>query len=363
MNEVIINGRFLTQDITGVQRYAHELMRHLDQLLVEGRINSEQVSIIIAVPPNTRDIPNYQRIKVKCIGHLQNNFWEQISLPLFARNKILFSPCNIAPVFGGNRQLLTIHDASVFGYTKAYTPMFLLKYRFILKTMGMIARIIITDSKFSKNELIKYCKISAGKIVVVPLGYEHILKIAADEHVLKKNHLGDRPYLFTVGSQSAHKNLQGVIFATNKIENKDFDIVVAGGTFSNVFRNMDSFVDPFHINLGYVNDQELRALYEHAACFIYASFYEGFGLPPLEAMACGCPVIASDIPALREVCGDAAVYCDPHNSDDIAQKIMEVMQNADLLSTMKDAGFAQAQHFCWEYTTTQIWDMITSLMD
>ncbi|HAE41732.1 MAG TPA: glycosyltransferase family 1 protein [Clostridiales bacterium] len=363
MNEVIINGRFLTQEITGVQRYAHELMRHLDQLLIDGQIDSDQYSIILAVPPNTRDIPKYQRIKVKCIGYLQNNLWEQISLPLFARKKILFSPCNIAPIFGGDRQLLTIHDASVFGYPKTYTPMFLLKYRFILKTMGEIARIIFTDSDFSKKELMKYCSIPTEKIVVVPLGHEHILEIAADERILKKYNLSQRPYLFTVGSQSAHKNYKGVMLATNSIEKKDFDLIVAGGTFSKVFKNMDASPDPTYVNLGYVNDQELRALYEHAACFIYASFYEGFGLPPLEAMACGCPVIASDIPALREVCGDVAVYCDPNNPDDIKKIIQAVLSNADLMNKMKCAGIKQAQKFNWEYTTIQIWDKITSMID
>jgi glycosyltransferase involved in cell wall biosynthesis len=363
MNEVIINGRFLTQDITGVQRYALELIRHLDQFLIEGRINPEEYSIILAVPQNTRNVPKYQSIQVKRIGKLQNNLWEQISLPLFARNKILFSPCNIAPVFGGDKQLLTIHDASVFGYPKAYTAMFLLKYRFIINTMGKLARVIITDSKFSKSELVKFCNISAEKIIVVPLGHEHILDTGADEQILQKNNLGRRPYLFTVGSQSAHKNLKGVMLAANKIGEKDFDIVFAGGTFSNVFRNVNSSLDPSHFNLGYVNDHELRALYEHAACFIYASFYEGFGLPPLEAMACGCPVIASDIPALREVCGDAAVYCDPDNPDDIAKIILKVMQNQDIMNRMKLSGLAQAQKFCWEYTTIQIWDMITSLMD
>jgi glycosyltransferase involved in cell wall biosynthesis len=363
MIEIIINGRFLTQAITGVQRYAHELIKQLDKLLAEGRIDPQQYSILLVVPPNTRVLPIYQKIITKRIGHFNNNLWEQISLPLFARNKILFSPCNIAPVLGGKRQLITIHDASVFGFSKTYTPMFLLKYKFIQKTMGKLAKAIFTDSIFSKNELIKYCNIPAEKIEVVPLGHEHILEILADDHILEKNKLGYRPYLFTVGSQSAHKNFQSVISATNMINNRDFDVVVAGGTFSNVFQKVNSDSELCELNLGYVNDQELRALYEHAACFIYISFYEGFGLPPLEAMACGCPVIVSDIPALREVCGDAAVYCQPDNTDDITKNILEVMQNNDLMNKMKLLGIAQAQNYSWEYAILQIWDKIITLID
>ena len=362
MHEVIINGRFLSQEITGVQRYAHELMRHIDQLLVDGRINPKQYSIQIVVPPNTLNIPSYKYIKIKHIGRFTNNLWEQISLPLYARNKIVFSPCNIAPLLGGKNQILTIHDASVFGFPSAYSIMFLIKYRFVTKIMGKKARIIITDSNFSKSELIKYCKISSERITVVPLGHEHILKIEADEQILKKNDLLHRPFLFTVGSQSPHKNLKGVMLAMKKIKDQTFDVVVAGGTFSNVFRNVDFSPDPSHIHLGYVNDQELRALYEHAACFIYTSFYEGFGLPPLEAMACGCPVIASDIPALREVCGKAVAYCDPENPDDIAKTILEVLQNNDIMNKMKISGIAQANNFLWEYATIRIWDKITSLM-
>lgn len=363
MIEVVVNGRFLAQKLTGVQRYAHELMRALDRLFDEGKIDPARYFIQIAVPPNTQNTPAYKWIKVIRVGNLINNLWEQITLPLFARNKILFSPCNITPVLGGTRQIITIHDASVFGYPQTYTAMFLLKYKIVLRIVSKLAKVILTDSEFSKNELIRYCKIPAAKIDVVPLGHEHILNVQVDHNVLVVNNLIKRPYLLAVGSRSAHKNIDGLLLAVDQLKDKNFDLVVAGGVYATVFNNIEFGIHQNHIVLGYVNDQELRALYENALCFIYPSWYEGFGLPPLEAMACGCPVIVSDIPALKEVCADAALYCSPEDPRDIAEKIQQILDHPVLLEKMKHQGTVQASKFRWENTATAIWDKITSCVE
>ena len=133
-----------------------------------------------------------------------------------------------------------------------------------------------------------------------------------------------------------------------QLDREAFGVVVAGGSNDRVF-DSTRVLWPEQVKcLGYVTDAELRALYSHAACFVYPSLYEGFGLPPLEAMMCGCPVVASRAASLPEVCGDAAVYCDPHDPADIARSIGEVMSSETLRAGMKFRGYQRAQEFTWE---------------
>jgi glycosyltransferase involved in cell wall biosynthesis len=112
--------------------------------------------------------------------------------------------------------------------------------------------------------------------------------------------------------------------------------------------------------IGYVSDQELRALYESAGCFVFPSFYEGFGLPPLEAMCCGCPVVASRAASLPEICGEAAIYFDPKSPEDIAEKIDKVMSNARLRAEMGNDGKRRATAFSWESCARVIWDIASA---
>lgn len=114
--------------------------------------------------------------------------------------------------------------------------------------------------------------------------------------------------------------------------------------------------------MGYVSDAELRALYEHAACFVYPSFYEGFGLPPLEAMACGCPVIVSNAASLPEVCGDAALYCNPCSPEDIAEKISLLMADPRLREDLRQKGLERAKQFTWEKCARETFAIIEKVL-
>lgn len=356
MIEIVINGRFLTQPMTGVQRYAYELVRAFDRMLAEGEIDPAVYSLILAVPPDLNTAPDYQFVKLSRVGRLKGNLWEQVSLPLFARKRVLFNPCNIGPVLGGRRQAISIHDASVFAFPNTYTFLFRLKYRLIISVFGRIAPVIFTDSMFSKSELIHYCKMQGEKIKPLSLGHEHILTEPGDSRILEKHNLGKRPYLLSVSSNSPHKNFDGIMDAIQQLLPIDFDVAFTGGSFSKVFKSSNLPFSEHVTSLGYVTDRELRALYENATCFIYPSFYEGFGLPPLEAMACGCPVISSSSASLPEVCGDAVVYCNPADSGDIAQKIAQVMGNPSLQATLREKGYQQIVHFRWGNTAHQMWN-------
>ncbi|HEY8370830.1 MAG TPA: glycosyltransferase family 1 protein, partial [Thermodesulfobacteriota bacterium] len=139
-----------------------------------------------------------------------------------------------------------------------------------------------------------------------------------------------------------------VAAAVRLLEGRDFHVVVAGGGNRRVYARVDDGTLGHVKYLGYVTDNELRALYDRASCFVYPSLYEGFGLPPLEAMACGCPVVASDTASLPEVCGPAALYCDPRAPQDIAAKIAAVMRSPGLRAEMRRRGFEQVRRFTWE---------------
>jgi len=136
-------------------------------------------------------------------------------------------------------------------------------------------------------------------------------------------------------------------------------VVAAGGSNSRVFSGVDLSSESL-VLAGYVTDGELRALYENAACFVFPSFYEGFGIPPLEAMHCGCPVIVSDRASLPEVCGQAALYCNPDDPIDIAAKLRRVLTSHQLQQELREAGRARAREFSWSRAAEQLEELLTA---
>jgi len=343
-----INGRFLTQPITGVQRYAVESVKALDNLLNRGEIDCGKFAYRILVPSKgLLHKLDLQRIAVNRVGYLRGHFWEQVELPFHASNGLLLNLCNAAPMAIRN-QVVTIHDAAVFEFPDAYSFAFRTWYRFMLKRLGKVAAKIVTVSEFSKRELIRYCRMDESKISVVHEGAEHILTVGPQDHILEKFGLSDRRYILAVSSLNPNKNFNSVVKAIDLLKNVDYDFVIAGGVNPSVFSGTQVCSSKSVKFAGYVSDAELRTLYDHADCFVYPSFYEGFGLPPLEAMACGCPVIVSNQASLPEVCGDAAIFCDPYNPEDIAEKIRLVITDEALRERLREKGLEHAKRFTWE---------------
>jgi glycosyltransferase involved in cell wall biosynthesis len=147
---------------------------------------------------------------------------------------------------------------------------------------------------------------------------------------------------------SPHKNFRALVEAVALLGEVDFDVIIAGGTNPGIFKSTGIQLPENVKHVGYVSDDELKSLYSSAACFIYPSLYEGFGLPPLEAMSNGCPVIVSRAGALPEVCGDAALYCDPRNPQDIADKIKIMMSDTKLREELRAKGLLHSKRYTWE---------------
>jgi glycosyltransferase involved in cell wall biosynthesis len=356
--QILVNGRFLGQRITGAQRYARELLQSIDRCLLEPPYQN-RFSVTILVPANTPP-PSMVASDLRAIGRVHGHLWEQTSLALHAKAGVLLNLCNTAPLLGRN-MVVTILDASVYAVPDAYSFGFRTWYRLMFPIIGKRSHRVITISEFSRGELQSYAGIAPEHSMVVPGSGEHILRIPPDESVLHRLALGSRPYILAVSSRSRHKNLSGIEAAVRLLTGEQFDIVLAGGGNSRVFSSSSSASGEQVRNAGYVTDSELRALYQHASCLVYPSLYEGFGLPPLEAMACGCPVIASRVASLPEVCGDAALYCDPQDPADIAGKIRSLLHDDGLRLDLRRRGLERSAGFRWSRSAESVLTLLQAV--
>lgn len=328
--EVIVNARFRGQRVTGVQRYAHEVTRRLRSHLrcVEPRSSTNGIS-----------------------GHL----WEQVVLPIHVgRHALLWSPANVGPI-SVRRQVVTIHDVAPLDHPEWFQPHFARWYGWLIPRLARRVRRIITVSEFSKIRIVDHAQVDAEKVTVIPNGvgpeYQEIEEGARKE-VLKR--LGiRRPYFLVLGSLAIQKNIEGVLEAWTRVreELEDAQLLIVGQqptTATSV--QVDRLINDRVVYLGYAASEDLPALYSGSVAYVNVSFYEGFGLPILEAMACGAPCIVSDIAPFREVVGDAAVYVDPSNPGDIAEAMTNLAQNSLAANALKYRGLQRARLFRWEKT-------------
>ncbi len=344
---IFINGKFLASPLTGVQRYALELFRQMDAILAEAEFL--EIQVVCLIPPEVQDYPHWKRIEVRRVGISPGNLWEQVDLPIYARGRLLFSPANTGPLFYSN-QVITLHDAAVFGVPEAYSRLFRLKYAIIFNCIIRIARKVLTDSEFSKRELSRYLGVPEERFTVIALGGDHLKIIPTDVSILQKHGLSRHSYMLSVASQSAHKNFGCVLQAAQLID-ADVQFAAAGGTNNQIFKAIGPQSGRSNLRLlGYVSDSELKTLYENAMGFIFPSVYEGFGLPILEAMNCGCPVLCSNAASIPEVAGNAALYFDPFSSQELAEVIRDFLDNPELRAKLILQGRVQASAFRWETT-------------
>lgn len=359
--KIYINARFLTQSTTGVQRYARGLVKALDRLIGRGEIARSEYDFELLAPREAYDDLYLRHIPLRRVGYLSGHAWEQLELPFYARNGLLLNLCNTGPLLK-KRQVATIHDAAVSAAPQGYSLAFRFWYNILLAALGLRAARVITVSAFSKKELVRHFLIKEKKIRVAYPGAEHILAHEPDDFIIDRYRLIYRPFVLVVGSMNPNKNFRAVVRAFELMDDAKFNIIIAGGVNPEVFASTGEPLPAFVRHIGYVTDGELRALYENAACFVFPSLYEGFGLPPLEAMACGCPVVVSGAASLPEVCGEAAVYCNPHKSADIARKIHMIMHYPKLREDLRQKGLKRARHFTWEKTARKTLAVIKEIL-
>ncbi|MFM0240598.1 glycosyltransferase family 4 protein [Paraburkholderia phytofirmans] len=349
-----INGKFASQRITGVQRVGYELAMAFQRLF------PDETDLPVLVPPNART--DVVLPKTKVIGRwFKGSLWEQLALPFALGGRTLLSLCNMGPLFA-RRQVVMMHDVAIYDLPENYSWKYRLWYRVAFSLLKRNASHIVTVSEFSKTRIMERLGIDGSRISVVLNGVDHFEKIAPDPAILSRLNLQKDAYVLAVGNLSVGKNLPRIVASMERLSDRpDLKFVVVGGCDLRVFSSQAKVGYDLSKNIipaGFVSDGELRALYENAACFLFPSLYEGFGLPPLEAMSCGCPVIVSREASLPEVCGNAALYCNAHSVDDIVDKVTQMMEDAAVRETWRERGREHARGFRWERSAHQLLDVL-----
>lgn len=321
--KIFINGRFLSQKLTGVQRYAAEMVKAIDLLLASEQIPASlrHADWQLLTPADASERLDLDRIEIRTVGRLHGHAWDQIELARAAAGGRLISLANSGPVFHRDH-IVVIHDAQVF----RRPDFFNWRYLAVHRTMGrLLARhaSIATVSAFSRSELADVLNLAASRIPVFPNSAEHFAATQPDPGILVRLGLRPRKFFLFVGSRTKNKNLSVAIRAAQLLDRSDVPLVIVGGDNSKVFQDNSGEARAGLVLAGRLTDSEIAALYEHATAFVFPSLYEGFGVPPLEAMLFGCPVIAATADAVVETCGDAAAYFRATDADALKQLMLE----------------------------------------
>jgi glycosyltransferase involved in cell wall biosynthesis len=305
--------------------------------------------------------PDRYRVVVppRALAHRAGHAWEQALLPLASRRAaIVLSPANLAPLALGRRNVVVIHDAAALRHPEWYGRAYVAYQRALLPRLARTAGRVITVSEFSRGELVDALGAPPDRVAVVPNGVEERFSQDADAEGARAALGLERPYVLAVGTRIARKNLAGLERAAAALAAEGVDLVAAGSARAYMRDEGDTPVRA----LGYVPDDRLPGLYAGARALVMPSLYEGFGLPVLEAMASGTPVVAADRAALPEVAGGAALLFDPDDTEAAAQALVRVLGDADLAASLRDRGLARAAEFTWHATARQVDAVVESAL-
>ncbi|WP_421672865.1 glycosyltransferase family 4 protein [Raoultella terrigena] len=345
---IYINGRFLTQQITGVQRFALEISKGLELL------HSDMVFLVPDL--NALIDEDYKTIfNIKEIKGGGGHYWEQVTLPLFLKKKnnpVLINLCNTAPILYKN-QIVTHHDVTYVRYPQSFPLKFRLLYRLLTPIALRNARKVITVSEFSKEEICSVYKVNSEKIHVIHNAVSSVFTSITPNY----DQVNGRPYLLAVSSQNYHKNFQALIEAFIATDLKVQLKII--GHKNSVFSNVEiSPADERVLFLGRVDDKTLTALYQNARGFVFPSLYEGFGIPPLEAQACGCPVASSDRASMQEVLANSVIYFDPENKVQISNAIRSLVEDYEIRQQLVIQGYKNVKRFSWNDSAKLVDDLV-----
>ena len=343
---VIINGRFLLGGSTGVHRVAEELTTHAYALLHRRPDLAARIAFELWVPPGARSGADRLGLPYRVAGRLDGRVWEQVTLPILARGRMILSLCNVG-VIAATHAVTMIHDAQVHITPDSYSAAFRAWYRFQQGIIGHRHRRILTVSDFSREQLAHYGVAPRDRIRVIHNGIDHIAKVRPDPAVLDRLGLQPGRFVVSLANTQAHKNIAMLLRAFADPALRDITLVLFGSHGADQFQSCGHPV-PANVRFaGRIDDGQLAGLFGAARCLACPSCTEGFGLPPLEAMQRGCPAQVAPAGALPEVCGDAAIYADPARPDQWVDAIVRLGQDPGLRARLIAAGHDQAAKFTW----------------
>ena len=353
--KILIDSISLLSSLTGIGRYTYEISRHLEQdknIAIEYFYGYYSKKLL--EPSSGTEIKNLKSIIVK------NQFVKKLVRKFLFTSSKIFAPSydvywqpNFIPNDGikAKKIVTSVHDFSFILY-RDFHPKERIEYieKYFFKNI-VRSDMIITGSEYSKQEILQRLDFKEDKVKVIHHGINHdLFKIYKDPKVEFEI---PSKFILSVGSIEPRKNLLGLLKAYNILNEslkKEYKLVLVGfkGWENKEIMNIvNNNKENIHY-LGFINDEELAKVYNLASLFVFPSFYEGFGLPPLEAMACGTPVVSSNLTSMPEVCIDAAVYCDPHDIDDVKNKIELVLRDENLQNSMIQKGIKRAKQFTWK---------------
>lgn len=359
-----IDGLPLTEVLTGVGHYTNELARHLASGQAADEIEVVSPRSFVASLNAEATLSDNLRF-VRSRVSLWNRRWWSIGLPRYIRKQALdvFHGTNFeVPMQKVCATVLTIHDLSMLLHSGTQEKRLVQRAQSRLPLMSQLADMIVTPTESVRREVHEHLGTPLEKIIAIPEAARDCFGPIPDETSLEvRNRLGiNKEFLLYVGTVEPRKNLGTLLTAFEavvKSHPQPLQLVLAGRKGWLVDDLLDSLrMSPAASQIvitGYLSDGDLAALYSSCRAFVYPSVYEGFGLPPLEAMACNAPVIASRIPSIQEVLGEAALFFDPLDAAELTRRFLELLESENLRTRLCSAGTARATKFSWVRTAAE----------
>lgn len=363
MNSLLVNLSFLIAKPTGHTAYAVNLLPHLQSLNP-----TLLISPLAPNPPapfprreggveggeyNCYSVPSNLTPEQGTKGHLRRLLWTGMQLPQIyqkLRSRLLFSPIPEAPLYSNCRYIVTVHDFIPLRFPRLspLTPY----HRYYIPQVLRQAQHIICNSNATASDIIDFCQIPASKITPIPLAYDA-------SHFRTDDSISDRPtrpYFLYIGRHDPHKNLPRIVAAFAAMPGcHDYELWLAGTPDRRYTPKLKAQIEFLGITqqvklLDYVPYSDLPKMLRNAITLVFPSLWEGFGIPVLEAMACGTPVITSNLSSLPEVAGDAAILVNPYNTQEISAAMQAIASNTELRSHLSRLGIARSSQFSWRQT-------------
>jgi glycosyltransferase involved in cell wall biosynthesis len=357
MRPIYFNGKFYARGLNGVHRVADRLIREVDGLLARTPEDSRPAATLL-VPANRRITPELSTIRLQQDAGADSQRWEQFTLPRIAREGVLVNLCNLAPL-AHRRKILMFHDAQFLLPDNGYTARQRIGYRLLTRRMASSSAQVLTISHYSQAmlDLLGVCPRARSSIIAN--GVDHILETEADAAIVQRLGIAPRRFVIMFGSPKGYKNVE-VVFRAFAEPLDDLRLVVVGPSREALERvGLSPPADA--VFAGSISDAELRGLYESALCIAFPSRTEGFGLPPLEALLCGCPAVVAPAGAIPEVCVDAVTYCDVDDARQWRDAFLLLASDAEGNARKIAAGRQRAGEFTWARAGSQLYAHILKL--
>ena len=349
MRKYAINGRFVVRNLTGQERFARETFAELDKIIKPGWLE-----IVVPQYAEENKIPQYKNIKIVKWGHVKSHLWEQIDFfwYLILHGRTGINPCTTCPLL--KPDINTLHDinqnVNPQFFTSRYGKLSTVWHTLMIYASFWFGKKVLTVSRFSKSEMVRVLKVNPDKIAVLGNGWQHVNRITPDDSIFDRyEQLKKGEYYFAASSLTPQKNFIWVINAAKKNPNAVFAIA---GKKEKLTELLTDGVPGNLLFLGYVTDEEMKSLMQNCKAFIHPALYEGFGIPPIEAMANGAPLIIAKASCLPEIFRNSVHYIDPYNSD----------VNIDaLLKESVEASEKVLNEYSWEKNAKELLEILKKI--